>query len=184
MGQDFQQFHSSRYLRAIWPLLISVLLAGCSAQPRSTYPVLEQSLESDIELGCTNLEDELLKANAIRDAIFEEHGDVISEAYMSSALDVVSEPITGVIFSVIRGMSTSRSSKKYLEAAAAASFRMERLLVLMIDKQCPTGPNEDPAMTDSQVLSELRLLESQLDREEISNKEYLEARKVLLDTLR
>ena len=149
-------------------MLLLALLAGCGSQPRSTYPVLAQTVESDADMDCTGFDDELLKANAIRDAIFEEHGDVIS----------------GVLFGMIRGLSTSKASKTYLEAAAAAGLRMEQILVYKEQSNCPSGLTGDPSMSDSIVLIKLQDLESQLRQESITQKQYISERRTLLDDLR
>lgn len=165
-------------------VLLLALLAGCGSQPRSTYPVLAQTVESDADMDCKGFDDELLKANAIRDAIFEEHGDVISDAYWGTALDVATEPISGVLFGIIRGLSTSKASKTYLEAAAAAGLRMEQMLVYKEQSNCPSGLTGDPSLSDSIVLIKLQDLESQLRQESITQKQYISERRMLLDDLR
>lgn len=165
-------------------VLLLAVLAGCGSQPRSTYPVLAQTVESDADMDCTGFDDELLKANAIRDAIFEEHGDVISDAYWGTALDVAAEPISGVLFGMIRALSTSKASKTYLEPAAAAGLRMEQMLVYKEQSNCPSGPTGDPNLSDSIVLIKLQDLESQLRQESITQKQYISERRMLLDDLR
>ena len=164
-------------------VLLLAVLAGCGTQPRSTYPVLAQTVESDAGMDCTGFDDELLKANAIRDAIFEEHEDVISDAYWATATDVAAGP-SAVLFGMIRGLSTSKASKTYLEAAAAAGLRMEQMLVYKEQSNCPSGPTGDPSLSDSIVLIKLQDLESQLRQESITQKQYISERRMLLDDLR
>lgn len=164
--------------------MLLAILVGCSSQPLSVYPVLEQTLESDADLDCPAFDDELLKANAIRDAVFEEHGEVIGGAYASTALDVVSDPVSGVLFGIMRSTSVSKATKTYIEAAAAAGLRMEQLLEYKQRDNCPSGPTGDPDMTDTTALIALQDLESKLGREEITQKKYLQDRKKLLDALR
>jgi hypothetical protein len=146
--------------------------------------VLAQTVDSDADLDCTGFDDELLKANAIRDAVFDEHGDVIGQAAIGTAVDIATEPISGILFGLIRGLSTSKASKTYLEAAAAAGLRMEQMLVYKDRNNCPSGPTGDPSLPDSTVLSMLQDLESQLRQEEITQKQYISERRILLDGLR
>ena len=169
---------------ALGMTLLCAVLTACGSQPRSTYPVLEQTVESDAFLDCAGFDDELLKANAIRDAIFAEHGDVISDAYLSSTMDIVMDPVSGLLGALIGGISTSNASKKYLEAAAAAGLRMEQMLVSKVEHTCPSGPTGDPSLTDSTVLNKLQKLESQLFQGEITQKQYISERRKLLDDLR
>lgn len=168
----------------LWTVFLLAILIGCGSQPRSTYPVLAQTVDSDADLDCGGFDDELLKANAIRDAVFDEHGDVIGEAAFVTAADIATEPISGILFGLIRGLSTSKASKIYLEAAAAAGLRMEQMLVYKERNNCPSGPTGDPSLPDSTVLSMLQDLESQLRQEEITQKLYISERRILLDGLR
>ena len=128
-----------------WPLFLMAILFGCGSQPRSEYPVLAQTVDSDTNLGCTGLEDELLKANALRDAIFEEHGDVIREATLreatfGSALILAGDPVFGILSGMLGAATISKQTKPYIEAAAAAALRMEQLLVYKERDDCPSGP--------------------------------------------
>lgn len=161
-----------------------VAIAGCASQPLSTYPVLERTLESDAALDCAGLDDEILKANAIRDAIYKEHGDVIQEAVIGSAVMIAVNPIQGVFDSIIAAGSASKGAKKYTEAATAAGARMEQILTDKKRDDCPTGPTADPELTDTLILNELRNLHSRLEKEEMNGKNYLLARRELLDGLR
>lgn len=173
-----------RHFTALWTVFLITVLNGCGSQPRSTYPVLAQTVESDADLDCAGFDDELLKANAIRDAVFEEHGDVISDVTLGTAINVASEPISGVLMGIINGLSTSKASKAYLEAAAAAGLRMEQMLVYKERRDCPSGPTDDPTLTDSVVLNKLQDLESRLHKKDISQKQFVSERRILLDGLR
>lgn len=174
--------------RILWILCVSAILNACSSQPRSTYPVLAQIVESDDELNCIGFDDELLKANAIRDAVFDEHGDVMGEAVLDavfSTVDMANMPISVVLFGLlIRGLSASNPSKTYLEAAVAAGLRMEQMLVYKDRDNCPNGPTRASSLTDSEVLHRLQDLESQLRQQEITEKQYISARRAMLDSLR
>lgn len=161
-----------------------VTIAGCASQPVSTYPVLERNLETDAALDCAGLGDQILKANAIRDAIYEEHSDVIEDAVLESAANIAIDPVIGAFESLFAAGSASRAAKKYMEAATAAGVRMEQLLIYKERDDCPTGATADPALTDALVLNELRNLQSELEQEEINDKNYLTARRQLLDDLR
>ncbi len=168
----------------LWTVFLLAILIGCGSQPRSTSPVLAQTVDSDADLDCTGFDDELLKANAIRDAVLDEHGDVIAGATLETAGNIVTEPISGVLFGLIKGLSVSKASKTYLEAAVAAGLRMEQLLEYKERSDCPSGPTGDPSLTDSTALIKLHDLESQLRQEEITQKQYVSERRRLLDGLR
>lgn len=172
------------HCRNLWALCASAILIGCSSQPRSTYPVLVQTVESDNELDCLGFDDELLKANAIRDAVFDEHFDVIDDAVLDSAMDIAIEPISGILAGLIRSLSVSSASKTYIEAAAAAGLRMEQMLVYKERDNCPSGETGDANLTDSAVLHRLQDLESQLRQQEITEKQYVSERRATLDSLR
>jgi hypothetical protein len=165
------------------PIALVAVLCGC-ATPLSTYPVLEETLMSDVSLDCGELDDEILKANAIRDAIFEEHGDVIQDTVLGSAALIAQDPISGILMSILASRTTSKAAKTYIEAAAAAGMRMEQLLVYKERDHCPDGPNADPERTDIQVLNDLTALETQLENEEVSSKAYISRRRELIDGLR
>jgi hypothetical protein len=184
LRQDFPVRSKGRSFTFSLAVLLLAVLAGCVSQPRSTYPVLAQTVESDADMDCTGFDDELLKANAIRDAILEEHGVVIGAAYLGTAVDVATEPISGVLLGMIRGLSTSKARKKYIEAAAAAGLRMEQMLVYKEQKNCPSGPTGDPSLSDSITLIKLQDLESQLRQESITQRQYISERRMLLDDLR
>jgi len=169
---------------ALIALMLVSVFSGCATEPRSTYPVLEQTLSTDDGLDCLELDDGILKANAIRDAIFKEHGDVIDGAVMGSALEIAVDPVFGTMQSVFNAVSVSRRAAKYIEAAAAAGSRMEQLLEYKEGDDCPSGPTAIPDLTDTQVLNELRNLESQLESAEVNGKDYIAARRALLDNLR
>lgn len=173
-----------RRFAVLWLAILSAVLTACGLQPRSTYPVLEQTVESDADLDCAGFDDELLKANAIRDAVFEEHGDVINDAYLGTAVDIALDPITGIISGIGTGLSTSKASKTYLEVAAAAGVRMEQMLVYKEEHNCPSGPTGDPSLTDFTVLIKLQDLESQLRQQKVTEKQYISQRRILLDGLR
>ena len=161
-----------------------IMLIGCASQPRSTYPVLEQIVESDVDLDCAGFDDELLKANAIRDEILDEHGDVVQAAAMGAAFDIAMDPISGILLGAIQGISTANASKTYLEAATAAGLRMEQMLNYKEAGHCPSGPTGDPGLTDSTALARLHDLEAQLRQEAITQAEYLSERRMVLDGVR
>jgi hypothetical protein len=120
--------NSRRHLTVLWVVLFSATLPGCATQPRSTYPVLEQTVASDADLDCAGFDDGLLNANAIRDAIHEEHGDVINAVLLSAALDVSMvpiEPVSGMLLGMLDALVASKAIKAYVEAATAAELRME-----------------------------------------------------------
>lgn len=173
-----------RQCGALIAVILAAMLCGCASEPRSIYPVFEQTLESDAALDCSGLDDEILKANAIRDAIFEEHGDVMDEAILSSAVNIATDPIFGAMHSIFIAGSASKAAKEYIEAASAAGVRMEQLLIYKERDDCLTGPTANPELTDTLVLNELRNLQSQFENEEVSEKSYILARRELLDSLR
>ena len=176
--------HRQETRNVLWGLVILGILVGCGAQPRSTYPVLEEVVESDADLDCAGFDDDLLKANALRDAIFEEHGDVIRDAVLYSAVDILGNPVAGIFSGVIGAAILSKESKHYIEAAAAAGLRMEQLLVYKERDDCPSGPTGNPDLTDSIILAQLQDLGSQLDQQDITPKQYISERRKLLDGLR
>ncbi len=169
---------------AMMVLLAAGVLSGCGSQPRSEYPLLEPSLASDAALDCAGLDDQLLKANALRDAIYAEHGDVMGGAVVATAVDVAAEPVTGVLFGMLAAASASKASKKYLRAATAAEQRMEALLADKAARTCTSGPTEDPDMTDSLVLGALQEKKALFKQKHITQQQYDSERRKLLDELR
>ena len=180
----FQIYSNSIGGRALIAVMLVSVFSGCASQSRSTYPVLEQTLSTDDELDCLGLDDGILKANAIRDAIFREHGDVINEAVLGSVLEIAVDPVFGTLQSILAAVRTSKSAKKYIEAAVAAGSRMEQLLEYKERDACPSGPTAIPELTDTDVLNGLRDLELQLEGAEVNGKDYIVARRALLDNLR
>ena len=166
------------------PLLVAVLLSGCSSQPRSTYPVLPRVLESDSQIGCTGFDDELLKANAIRDEIYREHGDMIRAASLSVVTEIAADPLFGPLSGLLRGAAASRAAARYMEAADAAGARMEQMLTYKERDACPSTPTADPQVTEPEILQKLRGLAAQLDSEVIDEGQYRADRQSVLGALR
>ena len=69
-------------------------------------------------------------------------------------------------------------------AAAAAGIRMEQLLVYKSRDNCPGGPTAESGLTDALALDRLQTLNRQVQAEEISQREYVDERRALLDALR
>jgi hypothetical protein len=164
---------------------ILIMLTLCSCAHRSTYPVLPTTTERDPELTCPELDDEILKANALRDAIYDEHGEVLTQAVAEAALDTVfyTDPVFAAIDIFELGLRRNKL-KQYIEAAAAAEQRMQQVLTEKDQRSCPSGPTADETLTDSLILGRLRDLDEQLQREELQGSEYSKQRRELFDALR
>ncbi len=164
--------------------VVLFLIGGCATQQRSQYPVLEPTLPSDAGLDCAALDDEVLKANAIRDAIYAEHGDVVSGAIAGSALEIAMDPLGGAISSLFGAAATSKAAKQYIRAAAAAELRMEYLLISKQKLSCPDSATADPALTEAAILAGLQEQKLLLDADKVSRRQYVFERRRLFDALR
>ena len=155
--------------------MIMVLLCGCAAAPpKSQYPVLSTTTENDMEFSCSEMDDEILKANAVRDAIFAERGAYIADktANAVSNLALIQSPILMVFDLLTLGtLNKTERHENYIEALLAATQRLRQLLIYKQDRGCPSGPTADPELTDNLILAQLQDLERQLEEEEITEKE-------------
>lgn len=165
-------------------MLLAIALAACATRELSQYPVLEPVLAADAQRDCASLDDEILKANAIRDAIYDEHGDVISGAVAGSALEIAMDPLTGSVTSLLGATATSKASKRYMRAAGASEARMQKLLENKQAKSCPSGPSAKAGLSDELMLERLQHQEQSLANKTISRGQFLRARRELFDDLR
>ena len=154
-------------------------LSACAST--SQYPILPLESDQDASLSCEDLENELLRANAFRDVILEEQGDVLATDVAFGAISVATADPLGAALSGVLGLSSHR---QYQEAASAAEARMIHVLTLREARQCPAGPSGDSTRAEQQILAELHGLDQRLSAEELSEQAYREERRELLDALR
>ena len=154
-------------------------LSACTST--SQFPILPLESDQDASLSCEELENELLRANAFRDAILEEQGDVLATDVAFGAIDVATADPLGAAISGVMG---SRRYRQYQEIVSAAEARMIHVLTLREARQCPAGPSGDSTRAEQQILDELHGLDQRLSAEEVSEQAYREERRELLDALR
>ena len=130
------------------------------------------------------LDDDFFRASNLRGEVLDAHGDAISKAVKDTGIKAVTNPVGAAVSGIMKSVSVSGATKHYTQAAAAAGQRMEQLLRYKRENDCPRTPTRDPSLTDDDVL---RLLDEALVRfeaGEITDKEYIEERSRLLDTMR
>lgn len=154
-------------------------LSACAST--SQYPILPLESDQDASLSCEDLENELLRANAFRDVILEEQGDVLAMDVAFGAISVATLDPFGAALSGVLGL---RWYRQYQEAASAAEARMIHVLTLREARQCPAGPSGDSTRAEQQILAELHGLDQRLSAEELSEQAYRKERRELLDALR
>lgn len=165
-------------------LVLSAALSACALN-QSQFPVLPSESGGDAVLDCDGLEDELLRANALRDAILDEHGDVLALVVTGDVLDVLLSPVIGsIIITAATLPGELRQLREYREAAAAAEARLIHVLTLKEARPCPAGLPQDSTRTEGQILSELEDLDRRIDEEELSQQAYRRERRKLLDSIR
>lgn len=161
--------------------VVICLLTLSACVSTSQFPILPLESDQDASLSCEELENELLRANAFRDAILEEQGDVLATDVAFGAIDVVTADPLGAAISGVMG---SRRYRQYQEIVSAAEARMIHVLTLRKARQCPAGPSGDSTRAEQQILAELHGLDQRLSAEEVSEQAYREERRELLDALR
>jgi hypothetical protein len=171
-------------LRFSGAALVGCLALGGGCMYTSQFPVLTVQSERDEALDCDDLEDELLRANALRDAIMEEHGDVLARDVAGGALDVAIDPVLGAATTAATAVARRKAYRRYREAAAATEARMIHVLALRAGRACAAVATQDPARTETQILADLEVLERRLDEGMLSDREHRRARKELLDMVR
>jgi len=179
------------FVKTISTVLISAALGGCvMSRYTSQYPILPQVTDRDPGLSCTLLDDEILRANALRNAIYEEHGDFMDQAeeMETGAWDIYRaaqhNPRGAIVDWILRERRTEDRSGQYMEAAGPAGQRLEQLLIYKDERGCPTGRTQDSMMTDSTILADLMFVREELRNDEVSHSQYASDRRQLLDTLR
>ncbi len=161
--------------------VVICLLTLSACVSTSQFPILPLESDQDASLSCEELENELLRANAFRDAILEEQGDVLATDVAFGAIDVATADPLGAAISGVMG---SRRYRQYQEIVSAAEARMIHVLTLREARQCPAGPSGDSTRAEQQILAELHGLDQRLSAEEVSEQAYREERRELLDALR
>lgn len=164
-------------------LFLAVALSAC-ASTQSQFPVLPLELEEDATLNCSELEDELLHANALRDAIVEERGDELTMDILEGAGVMTDVPVIGAVVVGAMLPSQIRQYQEYREALIAAEERMIHVLTLREARRCPTDSSQDSDRTDQQFLSDFEYLKAGLDEGTLSEQEFQEKRRELLDSIR
>lgn len=164
-------------------LFLAVALSAC-ASTQSQFPVLPLESEEDANLNCSELEEELLHANALRDAILEERGDELTMDILEGAGVMADVPVIGAVVVGATLPSQIRQYREYREALVAAEERMIHVLTLREARRCLTDWSRDPDRTDQQILSELEELENGLDEGTLSEQEFQGKRRELLDSIR
>lgn len=169
-------------------VLICTVLCSCTGiQYRSQYPLLPRVTDRDPGLSCASLDDEILRANALRDAIYEEYSDVLDEEEIEAwdvIRDVQRDPKDAFIDAIFRELRSQERSGQYMQAAAAAGQRLEQLLTYKDERTCTTGPTNDSSLTDTIILENLLSIREQLRAGELTSDEYASQRRNLLDMLR
>ena len=167
-------------------LIVSIfaMQLGCTGlEYRSRYPVVPKVTDRDPDLSCELLDDEILRANALRDAIYEEHNDVLDEAEIE-AWDIISatrrEPEDIFVDMLLDELAEEDRSGEYMEAAGAAGQRLEQLLIYKEDRSC-SGPTSD---LESSILTALSASRDQVRTGELNTVQYASRRRELLDALR
>ncbi|NND60736.1 MAG: hypothetical protein HKN49_10755 [Gammaproteobacteria bacterium] len=164
--------------RLLFVMLIACTLTSCTQWSR--FPELDRVMPADDELACDALDDEILKANALRDAIIDEQlrrRGVMSGYTVGAAL---LSPLT----LAGRTFKHKRIDDDYRRAAIAAEDRMRHLLETKQANNCQQALTADAAM------SEYRLLEKIIDADDrwlsgdIDSKSHRKERLILFDDLR
>lgn len=161
-----------------------VLVAGCVSTGGPTYPILEQTADTDASLSCEALDGDFHAASSLRSEIIEAHGDAITDAVKDTAIDAVRNPANAVMSGIMKSAKVSGQTKHYAEAAAAAGNRMEQILRYKREKDCAEIPTRDPSLTDDDVLTLLDEALARFEAGEIDEKEYVLQRAKLLDKMR
>lgn len=165
--------------------VVICLLTLSACVSTSQFPILPLESDQDASLSCEELENELLRANAFRDAILEEQGDVLATDVAFGAIDVATADPLGAAISGVTGSWRYRQRyRQYQEVVSAAEARMIHVLTLREARQCPAGPSGDSTRAEQQILAELHGLDQRLSAEEVSEQAYREERRELLDALR
>jgi len=172
------------FRKLVLSVLACGLLDGCAgANYRSRYPILPKVTDRDQALSCSSIDDEILRANALRDAIYDEYTDVLDEAEIET-WDIISatrrDPQDAFLDMILGEIELEASSEQYMEAAGAAGQRLEQLLIYKDERSC-SGPTSD---LESSILAELITNREQLRNGELSTDQYASRRRELLDALR
>lgn len=160
---------------------VLVLLTACS--PWSQFPETEVSSVADTELDCAGLDDEILKANALRDAVADERRKRRSRGAAGTGLAVLTNPaapLTGLISVGRLAMAESR----YNKASVSAEDRLHHLLALKRANHCPQTPTADPALSEHEILERLDTLAAAADTDGTTAGNDGLSRQSLFDSLR
>lgn len=162
--------------------ICSCAVTGCAATG-SGFPVVDVQRAEDAALSCSALDDQLVKADVLRSAIFAETVSLRWEDATTATASLLN-PITA-IFAVTTAAGTVERETRFREAIVAAEARLRVLLDLKEAGSCP-GPGAEVASqrTDIETLVALRDIDAELTAGRLSATAANEASRKLFDELR
>lgn len=165
-------------------LLLLAVMSLCGCAIRSEFPVLPATTSHDASYSCAEIDDEIARANALRDAIYKEKWDQNAGHAAGVAVGAATST-THLVVDVLMLPRHANRQKKYREAADATEVRLQHLLIYKRDRQCrPWTGADESTLSEPEVLVGLLDADRNLKAGAISDSQAAAERRRLLDRLR
>jgi len=171
--------------------VLALLLAGCAMERERdfVYPEFEQWSARDGALGCTGLERELRRTDAVRWSMREDGVQLDSgNRKVLGVLGVIGGVATGMMGSGAGGEMAANSMTYAFSGEPNKLEQADRRLVRLLQRKralgCTGTPTGHSGVSDLQMLEGIEALNRRQEAGEISHKAEVEARSRTLDWLR
>lgn len=154
-----------------------LVAAGCASYPQHDYPMLPLPTDHDRALACEQLDDEILRGDAVRWSMRSEGIRVRTSATNTGGL------LANLTLIAVGGVSVPLPNWGDQALLSAADARIVGLLEIKSSKACPARATVDPSVTDLDVLRQLQTSEADWKANRISEFTAITDRMRLLDGL-
>jgi len=165
------------FFKALSSTLLALVAAGCASNPHYVYPMLPRPDDRERTLTCEQLDDDILRSDAVRWSMRIEGMKVrtsTTNAWMAMAM---------IPFFAVGGVPPFVPDLGPQAHLIAADARVVGLLEIKRSRGCPARATADPTVTDLDVLGQLQASEADWKAKKISEKTALANRMRLLDGL-
>jgi hypothetical protein len=158
--------------------LVSFAIAACASRPTHVYPLLQPPAETERALTCEQLDDDILRSDAVRWSMRSE-GMKVRTSTANAGLILANIPMLAIGVLPASFPDLGRQAR-----VNAADVRIVGLLEIKSGKGCPAQSTADPALSDLDVLRQLQGSDADWKARRISEKTAIANRARLLDGLR
>jgi hypothetical protein len=158
-------------------VLGALAIAGCQSHPTHVYPMLPPAASGERALNCDQLDDAILRSDAVRWSMRTEGMKVRTSATNTGEV-LASIPMIAVSRVLVTFTDLDNQAR-----VSAADTRIIGLLEIKSSKGCPARATTTSNVTDLDVLHQLQILDADWKAQKISEGIAIDHRAHLLDGL-